>query len=143
MVRQRIKATQKPQHNLKRHLFADGEHLKVHARTDALLGVTHRGAQLCALFVREPFLHFRDNVGRQVFHEVGDFVGIERFNRVNEFIAVHRLDEGLAHAVIDFNENIAFTVAVNQLPDGEAVILRERFKHVGDVSRMQVREDLL
>ena len=141
VIRERLKAPQKPQHDFQRHILADREHLKIHARTDAVLGITHRRAQLSALFVRQPFLNFSHHVGRQVFHQVGDFVGVEGFHRVHQLVAVHRVDQGFADAVVDFNKNIAFAFRINEFPHRKTIILRQGFQYVGNIGGVQIFEN--
>ena len=53
---------------------------------------------------------------------------------------VHRLDEGLAHRIGDFQQDLAVAVGLDQVPDEEALVERQRLEDVGDVGRVQLVE---
>ena len=143
MVGKSLKATQEAHHDADRDFLPDRQHLKVHARANAILGIAHGRAQLCALFVREAFLDFGDNVCRQVFNQVGDFVRIEGFDRVDQLLAIHRLNQGLANAFVHLNENVAVLIALGEVPDRQSVILRQSFENVGDIGCVKPFENFL
>jgi hypothetical protein len=70
--------------------------------------------------------------------EVGDLVGVELLGGGDQLVAVHRLDEGLAHRVGDLEQDLAVALGLDQVPDEEALVERQRLEDVGDVGRVQL-----
>ncbi len=87
--------------------------------------------------MRQALLHFRDHIGRQVLHDVGDFVRIEGLDGIDELIGRHRLNERFAHAVAHFDEHVALVFVIDELPNGQTVIGRERLEHIRNVGRVK------
>ena len=50
----------------------------------------------------------------------------------------HRLDDGFAYRVRDLKQDFAVALGLDQFPDLVAFLQRQRFKDVGDVSRVQL-----
>ena len=68
---------------------------------------------------------------------VGDFVRIEGLDGIDELIGRHRLNERFAHAVAHFDEHVALVFVIDELPNGQTVIGRERLEHIRNVGRVK------
>ena len=56
---------------------------------------------------------------------------------------VHVRDERFAHRIGDLEQDLAVAVGLDQVPDDEPLLERQRLQDVGDVRRMQAVEVLL
>ena len=63
--------------------------------------------------------------------------------RGDELVPVHVRDEALAHRLGHFQQDLAIAVGLDQIPDGEALVERQRLEDVGDVRGMQGSSVLL
>ena len=141
MIRKLVETPQVAQYDLERDVLADRDHLEVHQRTDRLLGVGHRRAQLRAFLAGQALPHLVDDVRRQVVRNGCDLVGLEALDRIDEFLAVHRGDQRLADRVIHLDQDLAVTVGLDAIPDDQTIVDRQRFEDVGDVGGVQPVED--
>ena len=107
MIGKFVETAQITQHDFERHILAHGNHVEVHDRTDRLLRIGHRGAQLLALLDRQTPEDVIDNTLRQVGREVGQFVGIERFGGCNQFGPAPSSRSGLANGIRHFEQDFA------------------------------------
>ena len=142
MIGQRLKATQELQDDFKRDVLANRNHLKVHARTDAVFRIAHRRTQLRAFFMRQTFLNLGHHIWRQVVNQVSNLIRIEPFDGVNEFFAIHRVDQGLANAFAHFDQNVTFVLMTHKVPNRQTLFRRQGFENVGDIGRMQVAQNI-
>ena len=53
---------------------------------------------------------------------------------------VHVLDQRLAHRVRDLEQDLAVALGLDQVPDDQALVERQRLEDVGDVRRVQLIE---
>ncbi|XKD46075.1 hypothetical protein PA7077_00346 [Pseudomonas aeruginosa] len=78
-----------------------------------------------------------DHVARQFRCQVGEFVGVQVLGRGDDLVVVHVRDQGFPDRVGDFEEDVAVVLGLDQLPDRQAVVQRQRFEDVGDVGGVQ------
>ncbi len=140
MARQLFEATQITQYHFQADIFADGDHLEVHQRTDLVLVIGQRRAHALALLTVERFHQLMDNISRQLRGEVSQFVGVHLLGGGQELMIVHVGDQGFTDRVGYFKEDVAVTVSLDQLPEGQTIIQRQGFKDIGDVGGVQVIE---
>jgi hypothetical protein len=136
MVGQFVEAAQVAQHHLQRHVLAHGDHLEVHQRADRVFRVGHGGAQFLAFLGRQRAEHVGQHALGQVGGEVGQFVGIELFGCRHQFGGRHVLDERFAYRIGNFEQDFAVALGLDQVPDQQALVERQRFEDVGDVGRV-------
>ncbi len=74
---------------------------------------------------------------RQVRRELGDLVGVERLGRGHQLLGVHRRDQRLAYRVGDLEQDFAVALGLDQVPDVQPLVERQRLEDVGDVGRVQ------
>ena len=94
--------------------------------------------QSCALLHVQRGQQFLDHVLRQVGRNVSNFVGVEGFGGGQQLVTIHGLDERLANRVGHFEQDFAVVLGLDQIPDQSALVERQGFEDVGDVSRMQL-----
>ena len=141
--RKLVEAAQVSQHDLERHVGTHLHVLKVHERADHVVLEGHGRTQLLALLdgqAREDVVH---HLLREVRRELGDLLGVERLGRGDELLGVHRGDERLADGLGDLEQDLAVAVGLDQVPDVEPLVERQRLEDVGDVRRMQAVEPSL
>jgi hypothetical protein len=80
--------------------------------------------------------HVLHDLLRQVGREVGQFVGIELFGCGDQFLRLHRSISDLAHRIRHFEQDFAVALGLDQVPDQQALVERQRFEDVGDVGRV-------
>ena len=66
-----------------------------------------------------------------------DLVGLERLGRGDELLGVHRRDQRLADRVGDLEQDLAVALGLDEVPDVEPLVERQRLEDVGDVGRVQ------
>ena len=137
VIGQRVEAAQIAQHDLERHVLADGDQIEVHARADRLVRVGQRRAQLLALFRREPTAHLLDDVVGQILGQLGEFVGVQRARGRDQLVAVHRCDQRLAHRIGHLDQDLAVALGLDEVPDHQPLVARQRLEDVCDVGRVQ------
>jgi len=137
MPGQFLQAAQVAQHHFQADVLADGDHLEVHQRADLVLLVGQRRTHSLALLRVEAFHQFMDHVARQFRCQVGEFVGVQVLGRGDDLVVVHVRDQGFPDRVGDFEEDVAVVLGLDQLPDRQAVVQRQRFEDVGDVGGVQ------
>ncbi|MNP17988.1 hypothetical protein D3C76_1104410 [compost metagenome] len=140
MVRQLFQAAQVAQHHFQADVFADGDHLEVHQRTDLLLVIAQRRTHALALLGIEGFHQLVNNVTRQLRSQVGQLVGVHFLGGGEQFVIVHVGDQRLPHGVGHFQQDVAIAIRAHQLPDRQAVFQGQGFEDVGDVGGVQVIE---
>ena len=123
-----------------RHVLAHGDLLEIHQRADRAFLVGQRRAQLLALFLRQRADHVLHHLLGQVGREVGDLVGFQRAGRGDQFLRIHGRDERLAHRVRHFEQDLALALGLDQVPDHQPLVERQRLEDVGDVGRVQLLE---
>ncbi|MNE28602.1 hypothetical protein D3C80_1220470 [compost metagenome] len=138
MPRQLLESTQVAQHHLEADIVADGDHLEVHQRTDLVLLVGQRRAHPLALLGIEGLHQLVDHVARQFRRQVGQLVGVEVAGGGENLVIVHVGDQGFAHRIGDFEEDVAVALGLDQLPDGQTVVERQGFENMGDVGGVEV-----
>ncbi len=121
MIGQIVQAPQVAQHHFQRDIVADGDQVEVHQRTDRILAVGHGGAQLFALLHRQRLEHVVHDVVGQVRRQVGELVGVERLGRGDQLLRLHVRDEGLAHRLGDFQQDLAIAIGLDQVPHAQAL----------------------
>ena len=52
-------------------------------------------------------------------------------------MVIHVLDEGLTHRIGDFQQNLAVTVGLDQIPHHQPLLARQCFEDIGHIRRMQ------
>ena len=114
-----------------------GDHLEIHDRADLVVLVGHRRTQLFAFRRIEALEELVDHLFRQVIGKVGDLVGIELLGGSEDFRRVHVGEQRLAHRVGHLEQDLAIAVRLDQVPDAEAILGRQRLEDAGDVGRMQ------
>jgi hypothetical protein len=111
--------------------------VEVHERAHRALGIRQRRAQPLALVRRQALHHLLNDARRQVGRDIGQLVGLERLRGGHQLGRVHRLDERFAHRVADLQQDLAVAIRLDQVPDRQALIERQRLEDVGDVGRVQ------
>ncbi len=137
MVGQLVQAAQIPGHHLERHVLAHADHVEGHQCAHRVLRIRHGRAQLLALLRRQRLEHVFEYVFGQVRREIGDLVGVELLGRRDQLLAVHALDQRLAYRIGDFEQDFAVALGLDQVPDDQAFLERQCFKHKGDIGGMQ------
>ena len=140
MVGQLLEAAQVPGHDFQRHVVADAHDVEVHQGTDGVLRVGHRGAQLLALLDRQRLEDVLDDLVGEVGRELGDLVGVEVLDRGDELVRVHRPDDRLADRFRQLEQDLAVALRLDEVPDDEALVDRQRLEDVGDVGRVHLVE---
>ena len=135
---QLIKAPQITQHHLKTHVIANRDHLEIHARANAPLGIRHRGPKLLALFNREALTDFLNHLFRKIGGQCSKIIRLQCFGSSNQLLAVHRRDQGLADRIRNLDKNFSVAFSPHQLPDDQPLFARQGLKDVGDIGRMQL-----
>ena len=136
MVRQRIEAPQIPRDGLDRGVLAHADHVEIHEGADRILGVRHRRAQLLAFLDGQGLEDIVDNSFGEVRREVGDLVGLQLLGRSDQLLQIHAADESLAHRIGGLEQDFAVALRLDEIPDDEPLLQRQRFEHVRDVGRM-------
>ena len=121
MVGQFFQAAQVAQYHLQADVFADGDHLEVHQRTDLLLVVAQRRAHTLALLGIEGFHQLVNNVTRQLRGQVGQLVGVHFLGGGQQLVIVHVGDQRLTNRVGNFQQDVAIAIRAHQLPDRQSV----------------------
>ena len=111
--------------------------LEIHQRADHVLLERHRRAQLLALLDRQPLEDVVDDLLRQVVGDLRELVGLERLGRGDELVGVHRLDQRFADGVGHLDQDLAVALGLDQVPDVQPLVERQRLEDVGDVGGMQ------
>ena len=119
------------------------DHVEVHQRADRVLRVGHRSAQLLALLGGQRLEDVVYDLPRQVGREVGDLVGVELLGGGDQLALVHVRDQRLAHGIGDLEQDLAVALGLDQVPDSQTLVERQRLEDVGDIGRMQAVEQLL
>ena len=143
VVGQFVQAAQIAQHHFQGDIFAHPDHFKVHDGAHAVFRIAHGFQQLRAFFFGQAFLYFGHHVGRQVGRQVGKLIGVHAAGGGNQVLAVHRFNQRFPHPVFHFQQHVGVVLGADQLPDGLAFILGQRFQDEGDVGRMQAVQQRL
>ena len=63
----------------------------------------------------------------------GELVRLERLGGGDQLARIHRLDERFAHRIGNLDQDLAVAVRLDEVPDGEPLLERQRLEDVGDV----------
>jgi hypothetical protein len=137
VIRHLVQTAQIAEHDFQGHVLANFHHIEVHQRADRILLVRHGRAQLLALFDGERFEDVLNNFTGEVRREVRNLVRVELLGRSDELVLVHARDEALAHGIGYFQEDLAVAIGLDEIPDDQPLLERQRFEDVSDVGRMQ------
>ena len=85
----------------------------------------------------KPLENVVDDLLREVVGDLRELVGLERLRRGDELRRVHRLDQRFADRVGDLDQDLAVALGLDQVPDVQPLVERQRLEDVGDVGRMQ------
>ena len=91
---------------------------------------------MLALLGRQAAEDVVDDALGQVGGKVGKLVGVQRFGGGNQLVAGHRLDQAFADRIRDFEQDLAVVFGLDQVPDDQAFVGRQRLEDVGDVGRV-------
>ncbi len=138
MTWQLLEPTKITQHHFQADVFADGDHLEVHQRANLLLVIGQRRTNALTLLTVKGFHQLVDDVSRQLGGQVGELVGIHLLGGGQEFVIVHVGDQCFSYRVGNFKEDVAVTLGLDQLPDGQAIVQGQGFKDIGDVGGVQI-----
>ncbi len=98
---------------------------------------------MLALLDRQALQDIVHHLLRQVVGNGGDLVRGQRFRCRDELLGVHRRDQRLADGVRHLDENLAVAIRLDEVPQVESFVERQRLEHVGDVGRVQPCEHAL
>jgi hypothetical protein len=89
------------------------------------------------LLGRQRAHHLLDHRRRQIAGDVRQLVGLQRFGRGDQLARIHGRDQRFAHGLRDLEQDLAVAIGLDQVPDREALLGRQRLEQIGDVRRMQ------
>ncbi len=78
-----------------------------------------------------------NDVARQLCGEIRELVSIQILGGRQDLVIVHVGDQRLAHRIGDLEQDVAIALGLDQLPDGQAIVQRERLENMRDVRRVQ------
>ena len=81
-----------------------------------------------------------DDVTRQFGCQIRQLVGIHLLGRREDLMILHVGEQRLTHSVGHFEQDVAVTVRLDQLPDGKTIFQRKGFENVSDVGGVQIIE---
>src|SRR5690606_12135444 len=137
MTRQLLESAQITQDHLQAHILADRDHFEVHQGTDLILLIGQGRTDALTLLRIKGLHQLVDDVAGQLCSQVGQLVGIEILGGSQDFVIIHVGDQRLAYRIGNFEQDVTVALGLDQLPDGQAVIQRQRFKDVCNVCRVQ------
>ncbi len=92
------------------------------------------------LFGIKRLLDLLNHLGRQIRRQFRQLIGVQRGGSGHQLRRIHAGDEALAHGVRRLDQNVTVAVRLDQIPDEDALVERQRFENVRDVGRMQLVE---
>ena len=139
---QLVEAAQIAQHHFQRHVLTHAHELEVHASAHRILGVGHGGTQLLALLGGQLTLDLLHHRRRQILDQVGHVVGVQLLHRRDQLVLGHQVDQVFQNRLGNLQQHGAIGFALDRIPDQLPLFRRQRFKHVGDVGRVQLGQTL-
>ena len=113
VIRQLAKAAQIAHRRFDADIRPHRDNFKVHRRADGLVGIGQRRLHAGAILRIEAFQHILNDIARQVRRQVRQLVGIELLCRGDQLARIHACDQGLAHRIGDFQQNLAVALGFN------------------------------
>ncbi len=140
MIRQGVKAAEIAANHFQADVITDRQHVEVHQRPDLILVVRQGRLQTIALLCIQAIHQLAHDVARQVRCQVRQFVRIQAVGGGDQLMAVHVGDQRFTHRIRHFQQNLAVALGLDQLPDRQTLLQRQRLQHIGYVGRMQLIE---
>jgi hypothetical protein len=131
-LRNFVVPTQVTQHDVERVAATHGNRVGIQQAAGSILGIRQHGLEALAVLLVHRAQYLVDHLLGQVLQDVGEVVRVEAFGDANDFFWAQLAEDVRLHVVVEFIQDIAFIVLLDELPQHVTRACGRRFEQVGD-----------